>query len=81
MKPTDYAFYEGQELQSIWYEDRAITVGKNGIVSITVVMENGQMAAVPWAYALYEDKPSEGIYIKYNLALALGIKAVTPKPK
>ena len=46
-----------------------IKVGLYGCKSITVVMENGQMAGVPWAYVEKED----GTETKHNLALCESI--------
>lgn len=42
-------FEEGDEVQALyWRGDERVVVGCNGVEKITVVMENGQMAGVPW---------------------------------
>lgn len=39
----------GQKLKSIfWDYQTRLVVGSNGVQSIVVCMENGQMAGVPW---------------------------------
>jgi len=70
-----YEFFEGQELSHIWWDGTElmhseITVGKDGVVSIKVSMECGQMAGVAWAAVFYID----GRCIKVNLALASGVE-------
>ena len=64
-------FYEGQALSSITLSPAPndyICVG--GMVkSITVVMENGQMASVPWAFVEVDN----GQHGKYNLSQVLGV--------
>ena len=64
-----YEFFEGQELLAIWWDDAQVDKNVGGVVSITVSMESGQMAGVPWAAVLFAD----GRIIKHNLALASGV--------
>ena len=62
----DKEFKEGQKLSAVWWNN-----GEDGYsvqmhcTAITVVMEYGQMAAVPWAYCEFAGKPPR----KLNLAL------------
>jgi len=45
----DNIFKAGQEIGAIYLlNNLSITLGKNGVEKITVIMENGQMAKVPW---------------------------------
>lgn len=68
-------FKEGQQLKSILLADGgSISINAN-IESITVVMENGQMAHVPWARVLYFD----GRASKFNLALVEGVEEMPPQ--
>lgn len=62
-------FYEGQQLLSIFWEDGEIETGKRGHKEIVVVMENGEMAGVPWAEVTKED----GSIYKYNLKMCHGV--------
>ena len=63
-------FYVGQEIQAIfWPEGGELKVGRNGVEKITVVMENGQCAPVPWFAAWKNGKITE----KYNAALCEGV--------
>ena len=63
-------FKQGQEVKSIyWPEGGESTVGKGGIERITVVMENGQMAGVPWFAVWKEGK----IVSKFNGAMLEGV--------
>ncbi len=58
-------FIEEQEIEMIvWPCGGETTIGKFGVVSIKVIFEQGQMALVPWAIALFEN----GEVKKYNLA-------------
>ena len=67
---SDNRFQEGQSIESIFFSDEGvIATGKYGCQSITVVMENGQMAGVPWFLVTYDDKPPQ----KYNAALVEGV--------
>jgi len=75
-----YEFFEGQVLSHIWWDGTElmhseITVGKNGVVSIKVSMECGQMAGVPWAVVFYDD----GSCTKHNLAMASGVELAYQK--
>lgn len=63
-------FYQGQKLKSIDWPEARCEVGSFNCTDIEVVMENGQMAGVPWALATYED----GTQFKHNLALAESVK-------
>ncbi len=63
-----YEFFEGQSLSKIWWEEGEAVVGNKGMVSIKISMECGQMAAVAWAVAIYED----GRCCKHNMALVSG---------
>ena len=79
MSKGKFEFFEGQSLLSLWWEQgESSYVGQNGVVSIIVSMECGQMAAVPWAVVLRED----GSAFKHNLALVSGVKLnVGKEPK
>lgn len=71
-----FEFFEGQSLLSIWWEQgESSYVGRNGVVSITVSMESGQMAGVPWAVVLRGD----GSAFKHNLALVSGVRLFLKK--
>jgi hypothetical protein len=59
----DNRFYEGQKLLALYWPEGHVAVGKNRVIDITVVMEYGEMAGVPWALTKNED----GISFKYNL--------------
>ncbi len=51
----DSSFKEGQEVKSITYpDDSQLCVGEFDVEKITVVMEYGQMAGVPW-FAVWKD--------------------------
>ena len=64
-------FENKQKLKTIfWSEDEKVEVGEFGCLSITVVMENGQMAPVPWFVTEMED----GSSYKYNGAHVEGIQ-------
>ncbi len=65
-------FEEGQKLQYVSLycgtdEVEYYAVGRKGVTDITVIMENGQMAGVPWALVRCEQGPYER---KINLAFA-----------
>ena len=63
-------FKEGQEVKSLWWPNEGnLTVGQNSVEKITVVMENGQMAGVPW-FAVWKDGK---VASKYNGALLEGV--------
>ena len=61
-------FRVGQMLNAVWYNnsEEGYRVGHDDILSIEVVMEPGQMAAVPWALITFKSnrRPT-----KLNLAL------------
>ena len=61
---------QGQKIEAIVWSDGSCTVGENGCSEITISMENGQMAGVPWAHV----KNENGTEQLYNLAQAEGIK-------
>lgn len=45
----DNTFKEGQDVHALfWQNDSSIMVGEDGVERITVSMEYGQMAGVPW---------------------------------
>lgn len=59
----DDRFFEGEEVSAIFYpDDTCVKVGQNLVEKITVVMEYGQMAGVPW-FAVWNDHK---IIAKYN---------------
>lgn len=67
---SDNRFYDGQEIQSIFHLDDEITnVNDMTIKRITVVMENGQMAGVPWFQVEYVN----GVKRKFNGAHVEGV--------
>ncbi|MGD2065842.1 MAG: hypothetical protein PVI43_01565 [Candidatus Bathyarchaeota archaeon] len=58
-------FYEGQEVEAIYYpDDSEISTNSTHVDKITVVIENGQMAGVPW-FAVWKDGK---IVSKHNAA-------------
>ena len=60
-----YRFYEGEEVKALfWLDGTQIMVGHGGVAKITVVMEYGQMAGVPW-FAVWNDHK---IVSKHNAA-------------
>jgi len=68
---NDNQFKTGQMLKAIfWDEGPGQVVGQHDCESIEVVMENGQMARVPWALVKFAD----GRSWKYNLAAAEGVQ-------
>ncbi len=66
-KDDNKYFFDGQPLQSLWWDNGANghQVGSNGVDSIEVAMEPGQMAGVHWAYVKRIDQAD----VKVNLAL------------
>ena len=74
-------FKQGQLLKSIYAcQGEGLEIyymtGKNHCESISVVMESGQMAGVPWACITFDDgRPQR----KVNLALFLEIEAAPPQ--
>lgn len=69
----DRKFYEGQKLKAIFFDDDDESVfdsTTDNIKSITVVMENGQMAPVPWALVVDADNRET----KWNIALLAGVE-------
>ena len=66
----DNRFEEGQKVESVFWSDGEYKkVGTNKCKRITVVMENGQLAGVPWFLAEFEDSPDQ----KYNGAMLEGV--------
>ena len=61
--------YNGQKLKEIFWTEGFCRVGVGGCTNIEVVMENGQMAGVPWALVTFEGTEQR----KYNLALTEGV--------
>jgi hypothetical protein len=48
-------FYEGQQVKKLWWPDESCHgIDNSDCDKITVVMENGQMAGVPW-FAVWKD--------------------------
>ena len=48
-------FHEGQEVGVLTFPDEStVAAGQRGNERITVIMENGQMAGVPW-FAVWRD--------------------------
>jgi len=66
-------FYKGQKIRSIfWAHDEGVlTAGVDPCESITVVMENGQCAGVPWFLITYTD--SNRGPTKFNGAMVGGV--------
>lgn len=56
------------EPNGMW--DHRIRVGKGGVVSITVVLEGGQMGYVPWAEVKEENDGKTALW-RINLAHAV----------
>ena len=70
MDYTDLEFKDGQEVQGIfWPNEGWCKVGQNGVEKITVVMECGQMARVPWFAVWINGKIND----KYNGAMLEGV--------
>ena len=68
---TDNRFKEGEEVQALYFQDeQIIRVGVRNTTKIVVVMENGQMAGVPW-FAVFE---GDKLTTKYNGALLEGVE-------
>ena len=69
-------FCAGQFVQTIFWEDGTyIERGKADCVSIKVVMENGQMAGVPWFLVTYT--PESGLRTtKHNGASVAGVQLI-----
>lgn len=66
----DNRFTEGQLIKSIFWDECGCTEsGKSGCKRITVVMENGQMAGVPWFLVEYENSEPQ----KFNAAKVEGV--------
>lgn len=66
-------FFEGQEVKAIFFsgaEESFFRVGHPPCKKITVVMEYGQMAGVPW-FAVWDDHK---IISKWNGAMLEGVE-------
>ncbi len=66
-------FKQGQEVKGLWLADKDesyFEVGVGTTEKITVVMENGQMAGVPW-FAVWRNGEIDS---KWNGALVAGVK-------
>lgn len=75
MKNT--AFIHGQSVGAIWWgEEQGISLASESVVSITVCMEPGQMAGVPWFVVEF----TNGAICKYNGAKLEGVE-IKPKSK
>jgi hypothetical protein len=69
-------FKEGDEAAGLFFEDDGeLSIEYANVESITCVMENGQMAGVPWFAVKYTD----GSTIKWNAALLGGVKLLPKK--
>jgi hypothetical protein len=67
---NDYKFKDGMKLKSVFLSvEEEVTVGRNNITEITIVMQHGQMSEVPWAKVTMD-----GTVYMYNLALVQGVK-------
>lgn len=65
------SFEEGDAISALFFkDDQAIRVGMAKCTAIKVVMENGQMAAIPW-FEVYE---GESLRSKWNGALLEGVE-------
>jgi len=62
-------FCNGQKLKEVFWADGFVKIGSGGCIEIEVVMEDGQMAGVPWALVTFEKTEQR----KYNLALVEGV--------
>jgi hypothetical protein len=68
-------FFEGQEVKALHFnpplnETEFYSVGLNGVQKISIVMENGQMAGVPWFCVWVDDT----ILSKHNGALIMSVE-------
>lgn len=68
---TDTKFYCGQKLKALYFTD-GDDIHADDNTTITVIMETGQMAMVPWALVDSGDSVH-----KWNLALVLGVELET----
>lgn len=72
----EHKFKEGQEVAGIYFayneEDgqSSFLTGVSGVEKITVVLENGQMAGVPW-FAVWKDGKIDS---KWNGAMLEGVQ-------
>lgn len=70
MTIQDQCFQQGQKLKAIYLTDGArISVGGE-VDEIIIIMENGQMAGVPW-FAVFKDGK---MVSKWNAALVEGVE-------
>lgn len=63
-------FRQGQKLKALFWDEGSLTVEDNNVESITICMECGQMAGVPWATVCWIG----GKINKYNLANVEGVE-------
>ena len=64
-------FEEGDEVQALyWRGDKQVVVGCNGVEKIAIVMEDGEMAGVPWFVVWKNGK----IAAKHNGALVESVE-------
>ena len=64
-------FYDGQEVKELWWPDESCqSVNHDNCDKITVVMECGQMARVPW-FAIWKDGK---VVYKHNSAHVASVK-------
>ncbi len=67
-------FKNGQKMEALYIDSmHTLTVGLGCVTEITVVMEHGQMAGVPWFVVWSHDK----IISKWNAALVQGARPVS----
>ncbi len=69
-------FEDGQKLEAVFWGDTekdVVRVGRDDCESIIIIMENGQMSPVAWAYAKFSKSETR----KFNLAHAEGV--ILPK--
>ena len=72
----DVEFKSGQKLLYVELPEADLySLGKSGIVDIRVIMENGQMAGVPWALVEFHN----GRICKLNLSMAKSVELLVEK--
>ena len=71
-----HEFQQDQPIKAIFFQDEGVLrIGENECKSITVCMENGQMAGVPW----FEVIKKNGEITKWNGALIEGVELISNK--
>ena len=69
-------FKKGDEATCLFFQDDGeLSTEYANVESIICIMENGQMAGVPW----FEVKYTDGSTIKWNAALLSGVKLLPKK--